>query len=67
MVIPTPDSGVLKRLYAGRLASGGLISLDIPDCILQRLYTYVSLKGTEGGAQFYDKNRLQDAKVTCVS
>ena len=67
MVIPTPDSGVLKRIYANLVGAGGFISLDIPDRILQRLYTYGSLKDTDGGAQFDIKNRLQDAKVTGVS
>ncbi|WP_255195959.1 hydroxymethylglutaryl-CoA reductase [Halorarius litoreus] len=67
MVIPTPDSGVLKRIYANLVSSGGVLSLDIPDRILQRLYTYGSLRDIEGGAQFEIKNRLQDAKVTGVS
>jgi hydroxymethylglutaryl-CoA reductase (NADPH) len=67
MVIPTPDSGVLKRIYANLVGSGGVLSLDIPDRILQRLYTYGSLRDTESGAQFEIKNRLQDAKVTGVS
>ena len=67
MVIPTPDSGVLKRLYANLVGSGGRFSLDIPDRILQRLYTYGSLKNADRGAEFEIKNRLQDAKVTGVS
>ncbi len=66
MVIPTPDSGVLKRLYAN-LVGSGRFSLDIPDRILQRLYTYGSLRDTGSGAQFEIKNRLQDAKLTGVS
>jgi hydroxymethylglutaryl-CoA reductase (NADPH) len=67
MVLPTPDSGLLKRIYTAFVGSGGLISLDIPDRILQRLYTYGSLKDTGNGSQFQIKNRLQDAKVTNIS
>jgi hydroxymethylglutaryl-CoA reductase (NADPH) len=67
MAVPAPDSGVLKRIYANLVGPGGLISLDIPDRILERLYTYGSLKDTDDGAQFEIKNRLQDAKVTGVS
>ena len=44
IVIPRPDSGILKRLYANLLGSEGAISLDIPDKALKRLYTYESLK-----------------------
>jgi len=66
MVIPTPDSGILKRLYANLLGSGGALSLDIPDKVLKRLYTYGSLKNTEAGIAFEVKNRLQDAKFAGV-
>jgi hydroxymethylglutaryl-CoA reductase (NADPH) len=67
MVLPIPDSGLLKRLYAAIIGPGDLISLDIPDRILQRLYTYGSLKDTGSGSEFKIKNRLQDAKVTDIS
>jgi hydroxymethylglutaryl-CoA reductase (NADPH) len=67
MVIPTPDSGILKRLYANLLGSGGAISLDIPDKVLRRLYTYGSLKNTDEGIAFEVKNRLQDAKFAGVN
>lgn len=66
MVIPTPDSGILKRVYANLLGSGGVISLDIPDKVLKRLYTYGSLKSTDRGVEFEVKNRLQDAKFAGV-
>ncbi len=62
MVIPRPDSGILKRVYANLLGSGGAFSLDIPDKVLKRLYTYGSLKNTDEGIEFEVKNRLQDAK-----
>jgi hydroxymethylglutaryl-CoA reductase (NADPH) len=62
MVIPRPDSGILKRAYASILGSGGWVSLDIPEKVLKRLYTYGSLKDTERGVEFEVKNRLQDAK-----
>ncbi|WP_336134806.1 hydroxymethylglutaryl-CoA reductase [Natronomonas amylolytica] len=67
MVIPTPDSGILKRIYANIVGSGGFVSLDIPDKILKRLYTYGSLKDTDEGIEFEVKNRLQDAKFAGVS
>lgn len=67
MVIPRPDSGILKRLYANLLSSGGAISLDIPDKVLKRLYTYGSLKNTDEGIEFEVKNRLQDAKFAGLS
>ena len=66
MVIPTPDSGILKRVYANLLGSGGVISLDIPDKILKRLYTYGSLQDTDEGVEFAVKNRLRDAKFAGV-
>lgn len=67
MVIPTPDSGILKRLYANLMGSGGFVSLDIPDKVLKRLYTYGSLKDTDEGIEFEVKNRLQDAKFAGVN
>ncbi|MFT4885272.1 MAG: hydroxymethylglutaryl-CoA reductase (NADPH) [Natronomonas sp.] len=67
MVIPTPDSGILKRLYANLVGAGRFVSLDIPDKILKRLYTYGSLKDTDDGIEFEVKNRLQDAKFAGVS
>ena len=67
MVIPRPDSGILKRVYANILGSGGMISLDIPERVLKRLYTYGSLKNTERGVEFEIKNRLQDAKFSGVN
>jgi hydroxymethylglutaryl-CoA reductase (NADPH) len=67
MVIPTPDSGILKRIYANLIGAGRFVSLDIPDKILKRLYTYGSLKDTEEGIEFEVKNRLQDAKFAGVS
>ena len=66
MVIPRPDSGILKRVYANLLSPGGVISLDIPDKILKRLYTYGSLRNTEEGIEFEVKNRLQDAKFAGI-
>ncbi len=66
MVIPKPDSGILKRLYANLLSSGGAISLDIPDKVLKRLYTYGSLKNTDDGIEYEVKNRLQDAKFAGI-
>ena len=62
MVIPTSDSGILKRAYANLVGSGGFVSLDVPDKVLKRLYTYGSLKDTDRGVEFEVKNRLQDAK-----
>ncbi len=67
MVIPTPDSGILKRLYANLLGSGGIVSLDIPDKVLKRLYTYGSLNDTDEGVEFEVKNRLQDAQFAGVT
>ena len=67
MVIPRPDSGILKRVYTNILSSGGMISLDIPERVLKRLYTYGSLKNTEEGIEFEIKNRLQDAKFSGVN
>jgi hydroxymethylglutaryl-CoA reductase (NADPH) len=67
MVIPTPDSGILKRVYANLVGAGGALSLDIPDKILKRLYTYGSLKNTDEGIEFEAKNRLQDAKFAGVN
>ena len=50
MVIPTPDSGILKRVYANLVGSGGsFVSLDVPDKVLKRLYTYGSLQNTDRG------------------
>ncbi len=67
MVIPRPDSGILKRVYANILGSDGFLSLDIPEKILKRLYTYGSLKDTGEGVEFEVKNRLQDAKFTGIT
>lgn len=67
MVIPRPDSGILKRVYANILGSEGFLSLDIPEKILKRLYTYGSLKDTGEGIEFEVKNRLQDAKFAGIS
>jgi hydroxymethylglutaryl-CoA reductase (NADPH) len=36
----------------------------IPNMLLKQLYTFGSLKNTEGGIQFAIKNRLSDAEVT---
>ena len=66
MVIPTPDSGILKRAYANLVGSGGFVSLDVPDKVLKRLYTYGSLKDTDRGVEFEVKNRLQDAKFAGI-
>jgi hydroxymethylglutaryl-CoA reductase (NADPH) len=66
MVIPRPDSGILKRVYASLLSPGGVISLDIPDKVLKRLYTYGSLRNTDEGIEFEVKNRLQDAKFAGI-
>lgn len=38
--------------------------MNIPDPLLQKLYTIGSLKNTDNGAQFCLKNRLTDAEVT---
>ena len=63
MVIPTPDSGILKRVYANLVGSrGSFVSLDVPDKVLKRLYTYGSLKDTDRGVEFEVKTRLQDAE-----
>ncbi len=67
MVIPRPDSGILKRAYANLFSSGGFVSFDIPDRILKRLYTYGSLRNVDEGVQFEIKNRLQDARFAGVS
>jgi hydroxymethylglutaryl-CoA reductase (NADPH) len=67
MVIPTPDSGILKRVYANFFGSRGMVSLDIPEKVLKRLYTYGSLKNTDDGIQFEVKNRLQDAKFAGIN
>ncbi len=66
MVIPRPESGLLKRVYASIFNSGGYLSLDIPDRVLERLYTYGSLRRTDDGIQFEIKNRLQDARLAGV-
>jgi len=66
MVIPRPDSGILKRVYASMFSSGGYLSLDIPDRVLKRLYTYGSLRNTDNGIRFEIKNRLQDARFAGV-
>jgi hydroxymethylglutaryl-CoA reductase (NADPH) len=65
-IIPTPDSGILNRLYANLFGSGGAFSLDVPDKVLKRLYTYGSLRDTERGVEFEVKNRLQEAKFAGV-
>jgi hydroxymethylglutaryl-CoA reductase (NADPH) len=67
MVIPRPDSGILKRVYTNLFSSGGAFSLDIPDKVLRRLYTYGSLKNTDEGIEYEVKNRLQDAKFAGVN
>ena len=51
MVIPTPDSGILKRVYANLVGGGRFVSLDVPDKVLKRLYTYGSLKDTDRGVE----------------
>ncbi len=66
MVIPRPDSGLLNRIYANLLGAGGIVSLDVPDRILKRLYTYGSLKNTEEGIAFEVKNRLRNAEFAGV-
>ena len=66
MVIPTPDSGILKRAYANLVGGGRFVSLDVPDKVLKRLYTYGSLKNTDRGVEFEVKNRLQDAKLAGI-
>jgi hydroxymethylglutaryl-CoA reductase (NADPH) len=66
-IIPTPEGGILNRLYANLFGSGGGFMLDVPDKILKRLYTYGSLKNTDRGVEFEVKNRLSDAKVAGVS
>jgi hydroxymethylglutaryl-CoA reductase (NADPH) len=67
MVIPRPEGGILKRVYANIFSSGGFVSLDIPDEILKRLYTFGSLRNGEKGVEFEIKNRLQDAKFAGVN
>jgi hypothetical protein len=49
MVIPRPESGLLKRVYASIFNFGGYLSIDIPDRVLERLYTYGSLRRTDNG------------------
>ncbi len=66
MVIPRPESGILKRVYTSIFNSGGYLSLDIPDRVLERLYTYGSLRNTDAGVRFEIKNRLQDARFAGV-
>jgi len=66
MVIPRPEGGILKRVYANVFSSGGFLSLDVPERILKRLYTYGSLRNTDAGVRFEIKNRLQDARLTGV-
>jgi len=66
MVIPKPEGGILKRVYANVFSSGGFLSLDVPERILKRLYTYGSLRNTDAGVRFEIKNRLQDARFTGV-
>ena len=66
MVIPTPDSGILKRVYANLVGGGGFVSLDVPDKVLKRLYTYGSLTDTDRGVEFEVKNRLQDAEFAGI-
>ena len=66
MVIPTPDSGILDRLYANLVGSRGLVSFDVPETILKRLYTYGSLEEVEDGVAFEVKNRLRDAEFAGV-
>ena len=66
MAIPRPDSGILKRVYASIFNSGGYLSLDVPDRVLERLYTYGSLRNTDDGIRFEMKNRLQDARFAGV-
>jgi hydroxymethylglutaryl-CoA reductase (NADPH) len=53
-------------VYANLIGSGGAISLDIPDKVLKRLYTYGSLKNTDEGVEYEVKNRLQDAKFAGI-
>ena len=40
--------------------------MNIPNPVLQRLYTVGSLRNTEDGAQFALKNRLHDVEVTAL-
>jgi len=40
--------------------------MDIPNLLLQKLYTLGSLRNTEQGAQFALKNRLSDAELTAL-
>ncbi len=61
-MIPRPDSGLLNRIYANIVGSRGFVSLDVPDRILKRLYTYGSLRNVDEGIRFEVKNRLQDAE-----
>lgn len=68
MAIPKPDSGILNRLYANLFGSGGrFVSLDVPEKILKRLYTYGSITNTDDGIRFEVKNRLQDAEFAGVN
>ena len=41
--------------------------MKIPSLILRQLYTYSSLKNTNGGVRYSLKNRLSDAKLVGVS
>ncbi|MFB6178644.1 MAG: hydroxymethylglutaryl-CoA reductase [Halorientalis sp.] len=66
MVIPRPDSGILKRVYANIMGAEGFLSIDVPEKILKRLYTYGSLTNTEQGLRFEVKNRLRDAEFAGV-
>ena len=62
MVVPKPDTGILNRLYANLVGGNGVVSLDVPEKVLKRLYTYGSLTNTDDGVRFEVKNRLQDAE-----
>ena len=62
MVIPTSDGGILKRADANLVGGSSFVSLDIPDKVLKRLYTYGSPKDTDRGVEFEVKTRLQDAE-----
>ncbi|MFB6083771.1 MAG: hydroxymethylglutaryl-CoA reductase [Halorientalis sp.] len=66
MVVPKPDTGILNRLYANLVGGNGVVSLDVPEKVLKRLYTYGSLTNTDDGVRFEVKNRLQDAEFDRV-
>jgi hydroxymethylglutaryl-CoA reductase (NADPH) len=67
MAIPRPDSGILNRIYANLFGSSGrFVSLDVPEKILKRLYTYGSLSNVDEGIRFEVKNRLKDAEFAGV-